>query len=158
MKQKQKRQRTSKEQKKPPRGCFWGKCPRNFSLLTGTLVLVFAGLLFIALAYFFALRDSSSIDSQPFVSPISEEAFDFSKMEKAETQSLKNQQGYQDCPTCQENKGKNLGIANPASKNCVAKGGEIDIRTGKDGRQTGYCVFKDGRECEEWAFFRGECK
>ncbi|MBN1138650.1 MAG: DUF333 domain-containing protein, partial [Anaerolineae bacterium] len=22
---------------------------------------------------------------------------------------------------------------------------------------TGYCVFPDGTECEEWAFQRGEC-
>jgi hypothetical protein len=33
----------------------------------------------------------------------------------------------------------------------------VDIRTGDDGGQAGYCVFPDGSECEEWAFFRGEC-
>lgn len=49
------------------------------------------------------------------------------------------------------------GIANPASTNCVDKGGTLDIRTAEDGGQTGYCVFDDGTECEEWAFFRGEC-
>jgi len=49
------------------------------------------------------------------------------------------------------------GIANPASTNCVEKGGTIDIRTGEDGGQVGYCLFEDGTECEEWAYFRGEC-
>ena len=48
-------------------------------------------------------------------------------------------------------------IANPASVNCEEKGGTVDIRTDLDGSQTGYCKFSDGSECEEWAFYRGEC-
>lgn len=48
-------------------------------------------------------------------------------------------------------------IANPASENCVEQGGKVDIRTGADGGQAGYCQFDDGSECEEWAFFRGDC-
>jgi putative hemolysin len=48
-------------------------------------------------------------------------------------------------------------LANPASVNCREKQGVSEIRTGKDGGQVGYCVFKDGSECEEWALFRGEC-
>ncbi|MBN1659426.1 MAG: DUF333 domain-containing protein [Anaerolineae bacterium] len=47
-------------------------------------------------------------------------------------------------------------IANPASKYCVEQGYEVEIRTGADG-QVGYCIFDDGTECEEWAYFRGEC-
>jgi putative hemolysin len=47
-------------------------------------------------------------------------------------------------------------IANPASKFCVDKGYRSEIRTGKDG-QYGVCIFPDGTECDEWAFFRGEC-
>lgn len=58
-----------------------------------------------------------------------------------------------------------LGIANPASENCVAKGGRLEVRGGtppggllKDATaQYGVCVFPDGSECEEWKFFRGEC-
>ena len=48
-------------------------------------------------------------------------------------------------------------IANPASVNCVQKGYKLEIRTAADGSQTGYCIFGNGNECEEWAFFRGEC-
>jgi hypothetical protein len=49
-------------------------------------------------------------------------------------------------------------MANPASVFCEEKGGRIDIRTQESGDQTGYCVFQDGSECDEWAYFRGECK
>jgi len=51
----------------------------------------------------------------------------------------------------------NSGLANPASVNCVQKGNRLEIRTAADGSQAGYCIFPDGSECEEWAFFRGEC-
>jgi putative hemolysin len=50
------------------------------------------------------------------------------------------------------------GMANPASVYCEQQGGTVDIRTAADGSQTGYCVFADGSECDEWAFFRGQCK
>ena len=49
-------------------------------------------------------------------------------------------------------------IANPASVYCVNQGYNLSIRTAPDGSQTGYCVFPDGKECEEWAFYRSECK
>jgi putative hemolysin len=48
-------------------------------------------------------------------------------------------------------------IANPASEYCVNNEGKTQIRTNADGSQTGYCVFKNGNECEEWAYFRKEC-
>ncbi len=48
----------------------------------------------------------------------------------------------------------NTGIANPASTYCVENEGTLEI----DDTQTGYCIFDDGSKCEEWAFFRGECK
>jgi len=50
------------------------------------------------------------------------------------------------------------GMPNPASVYCEEQGGEVEIRTADDGGQYGVCVFPDGSECEEWAFFRGECK
>lgn len=53
--------------------------------------------------------------------------------------------------------GSDAQIANPASVYCGEHGGKLEIRTGEDGGQIGYCVFPDGSECEEWAFFRGEC-
>lgn len=50
-----------------------------------------------------------------------------------------------------------VGLANPASVYCEEQGGRLEIRTGADGGQIGFCIFPDGSECEEWAFFRGEC-
>jgi len=47
-------------------------------------------------------------------------------------------------------------IANPASTNCLEKGGTLEIRKSKIG-EYGVCLFEDNRQCEEWAFFRGEC-
>jgi putative hemolysin len=47
-------------------------------------------------------------------------------------------------------------LPNPASKYCVDQGGRLEIRDEAAG-QAGYCIFEDGSECEEWAFYRGEC-
>jgi putative hemolysin len=49
------------------------------------------------------------------------------------------------------------GLANPASENCIAKGGELRIETAGDGGQYGVCLFEDNRQCEEWALLRGAC-
>ncbi|MFH0891659.1 MAG: DUF333 domain-containing protein [Candidatus Falkowbacteria bacterium] len=49
-------------------------------------------------------------------------------------------------------------IPNPASAYCASEGGETEIRTDVDGAQSGICKFTDGSECDEWAFFRGECQ
>jgi putative hemolysin len=48
-------------------------------------------------------------------------------------------------------------LANPASQNCVARGGMLQIERRPDGGQYGVCVFVDNYQCEEWALFRGEC-
>ena len=48
------------------------------------------------------------------------------------------------------------GLANPASVFCEENGGTLEIRDQAAG-QVGYCVFPDGSECEEWAYYRGEC-
>jgi putative hemolysin len=53
---------------------------------------------------------------------------------------------------------ENIQIANPASVYCQEQGGKIEIRETAEG-QAGRCVFIDGRECDEWEFFRSqECK
>jgi hypothetical protein len=39
------------------------------------------------------------------------------------------------------------------NKRRTEAGGEV----GGSGASTRDCVFPDGSECEEWAFFRGEC-
>ena len=49
-------------------------------------------------------------------------------------------------------------IANPASAYCEEQGFKLERRTAQDGSQYGVCMFKDDTECEEWAYYRGECK
>ncbi len=49
------------------------------------------------------------------------------------------------------------GLANPASQFCEEQGGRVEIRTTEEG-SAGFCVFSDGSECEEWAYYRGECR
>jgi len=58
---------------------------------------------------------------------------------------------------CGQDEEDGPGLPNPASVHCEEQGGTVDIRTGDDGGQVGYCVFDDGSECEEWAYFREEC-
>jgi putative hemolysin len=48
-------------------------------------------------------------------------------------------------------------MPNPASVYCEQYGGKLEIRTDDSGGQMGICIFADGSECEEWAYFRGEC-
>lgn len=53
--------------------------------------------------------------------------------------------------------GDATGLPNPASVHCEEQGGTVELREEPDGSTTGYCLFDDGSECEEWAFQRGEC-
>lgn len=48
-------------------------------------------------------------------------------------------------------------IANPASVFCEKQGYELETHTDSEGNQYGVCIFPDGTECDEWAYFRGEC-
>ncbi|MEE4195763.1 MAG: DUF333 domain-containing protein [Anaerolineae bacterium] len=48
-------------------------------------------------------------------------------------------------------------IANPASVYCEEQGGTLELRTDEEGGVTGYCIFDDGSECEEWSFYNGDC-
>jgi putative hemolysin len=57
-----------------------------------------------------------------------------------------------------KNDSGNANMPNPASVFCEENGGTVDIRTAEDGSQIGICVFPDGSECDEWAFYHGECK
>lgn len=47
-------------------------------------------------------------------------------------------------------------LPNPASAFCEGHGYTLRMRENAAGT-AGYCQFADGSECEEWAFFRGEC-
>jgi len=48
-------------------------------------------------------------------------------------------------------------LPNPAAAYCQEQGHKYEIRTAADGSQSGVCIFADGSECDEWAYYRGEC-
>jgi putative hemolysin len=48
-------------------------------------------------------------------------------------------------------------MPNPASAYCEQQGYKLEIRTAADGSQSAICIFPDGSECDEWAYFHGEC-
>jgi putative hemolysin len=52
----------------------------------------------------------------------------------------------------------NANLPNPASVYCEDQGGTLEIRKDEAGNETGFCLFPDGSECDEWVFFRGECQ
>lgn len=47
-------------------------------------------------------------------------------------------------------------LPNPASQNCLDKGGKLEMIQETAGT-LGICRFTDGTACEEWQFFRNEC-
>jgi putative hemolysin len=49
-----------------------------------------------------------------------------------------------------------VGLPNPASVHCEEQGYTLEMRE-EAGGTAGYCIFPDGTECEEWAYYRGEC-
>jgi len=54
------------------------------------------------------------------------------------------------------NVGGNTELPNPASVYCGEQGGYLRIEDSEAG-QVGICTLADGTECEEWAYYRGEC-
>lgn len=49
-------------------------------------------------------------------------------------------------------------MPNPASVYCEQHGGTLAFRQDATGGVAGLCRFADGSECDEWAYYRGECK
>jgi putative hemolysin len=49
-------------------------------------------------------------------------------------------------------------MPNPASVYCEQNGGRLELRQDAAGGVAGACIFPDGSECDEWAYFRNECK
>ena len=47
-----------------------------------------------------------------------------------------------------------VGLANPASVYCLEQGGRLEMRSDADGNQSGYCIFPDGTEKNQWDFWR----
>lgn len=61
------------------------------------------------------------------------------------------------CKTNQATPTPEANMANPASIYCEQLGYRLEIVTADDGSQSGLCIFPDGRSCDEWAYYRGEC-
>jgi putative hemolysin len=49
-------------------------------------------------------------------------------------------------------------MANPASAYCEQNGGKLELRPDDTGSVSGLCHFPDGSACDEWTYFRGECR
>jgi putative hemolysin len=49
-------------------------------------------------------------------------------------------------------------MPNPASVFCEEQEYKVETTTAADGSQSSVCVFPDGTSCDEWAYYRGECK
>jgi putative hemolysin len=68
--------------------------------------------------------------------------------------------GFMVLASCRSNQPKpapEQAIPNPASVFCSKNGGTLELRQDAAGGVAGVCVFTDGSECDEWAYFRGEC-
>jgi len=53
---------------------------------------------------------------------------------------------------------ENLWIVNPASVYCEDNWWTIKIENDEEGNETWLCMFEDGTYCDEWSYFREECK
>jgi putative hemolysin len=62
------------------------------------------------------------------------------------------------CGAAQPSPTPEANMPNPASVYCEENGGKLEMRQDASGGIAGICVFADGSECDEWAYFRGECK
>lgn len=62
-----------------------------------------------------------------------------------------NQETFPVAPSAVDKKKTEL--ANPASVFCEEQGGKIEMQENEVG-QASYCVFEDGKICEEWALFQ----
>ena len=62
------------------------------------------------------------------------------------------------CGAAQSSPTPQANMPNPASVYCGQNGGKLEITTASDDSQSGVCTFPDGSTCDEWAYFRGECK
>ena len=64
----------------------------------------------------------------------------------------------QTSPTSAATPSPESNMPNPAAVYCEQQGGKSEIVTAADGSQSGLCVFPDSSQCDEWAYFRGECR
>ncbi len=48
-------------------------------------------------------------------------------------------------------------MANPAAVYCESQGYRLQPVVTDDGGQSAICIFPDGSQCDEWAYYRGQC-
>ena len=48
-------------------------------------------------------------------------------------------------------------MGNPAAQKCTREGGRI-VTVAGEGGEYGVCILRGNSICEEWKFFRGECR
>lgn len=49
-------------------------------------------------------------------------------------------------------------MPNPASVFCEENGGQVKLRTDETGAVAGVCILPDGSKCDEWEYYRGDCR
>lgn len=49
-------------------------------------------------------------------------------------------------------------LPNSASVYCEQNDGVLGFKEDESGGIVGLCIFPDGSECEEWAYYRNECQ
>lgn len=62
------------------------------------------------------------------------------------------------CSSNQASSTPQMNMPNPASVFCEQNGRKLELRQDALGGVAGVCIFLDGSECDEWAYFRNECK
>jgi hypothetical protein len=106
------------------------------------LVIFILILGFIALGILVRTQNMSMAELTQSVTQVSSNVYDIVKDKQGEIARTGEQFGAK--------------IGNPASQNCLKSGGKWTAEEGPAG-QYGVCTMPDGKACEEWALYRGEC-
>jgi len=115
---------------------------------------------FLMLALFLSVLTLSACTSKvvdkvaPQAQPAQEEVISTSSASTTDSLSTSTKVTYDIATTTAST---TTGVSNPAANYCVSKEGTLKTITRADGNQYTICYFMDNRQCEEWAFFRGDC-
>ena len=63
----------------------------------------------------------------------------------------------QDCDSNYQVIEETTQMANPSATKCIEDGYIYQNREDEWGNQNGVCIMPDGRECDGWTYYRGEC-
>jgi len=71
--------------------------------------------------------------------------------------SLESQASYYSNAQTYKETAPKKSIANPATVYCVKQGGKVTtVQNNKE--EVTVCVFSDGSQCEQWSYYKGDCK